>query len=107
MSVLSTRRTFLFRTFNVSRFRIARRVWRLVDAHYVHTKVADLVERQMRKLRDLRAHLPENITDRIKSVASAQRLQQVTQYFPIVPRVAGRTDSAVQTLQAPFAVDHR
>src|SRR5437870_6823525 len=100
-------RAALHRLFDVLRLGINRRPRRFVFLRYVHAQVADLVQSQSGELRNLRAHLPEDIFDRVNAVASAERLEQLAQNFPIVARVSGWSYRAIQPLQAAFTVDHR
>src|SRR6266404_4449921 len=97
----------LLRAFDVVRFWITRRSRRLIHFHYLHAEIADLAQSETAELRNLRAHLPENVFNRVNAVASAKRLEQVAQNFPIVPRISGWAHRAIQTLQSAFPVNHR
>ena len=43
----------------------------------------------------------------MNSIAAAECLEEVAQNFPIVARVSGAADGAVEALQTAFAIDHR
>src|SRR2546423_15637511 len=79
---------------------------RLVQGHYLNAEIADLAQSKIREFRNVSGHLPEHIFNRVNSVATAERLEQVAQNFPIVAGVSGWPDRAIQSLQPAFAINH-
>ncbi len=83
--------------------------------HHLNAEVANVAQSQAGQLRNCVCHLPKNIFDRIEAacsrtrfgVADAEGLKQVAQDFPIISRLAGRANGAIQSLETTIAVNHR
>src|ERR1043166_265138 len=73
----------------------------------MHAEVTDLAQGQSRKLWKGLADLTKDIINRMNRVATANCLEQITQYLPIIACVSRRAYRAIQSLQAAFAIDHR
>jgi hypothetical protein len=115
LAALTTGWSFQFRFLNACGRLIDRRGRGFVRLHNLNAEIANLAQAQSGEMGNGVCHLPKNIFDRLEAVysrayvevASAETLQKVAQYFPIVSGLARGTHCAIQSLQATIAIDHR
>src|SRR5437868_135632 len=89
---------------------LAGRRWRcciLRRCDHVHAEITNLVQAQPCQWRNRFCHLPKHIFDRAETIAASKLLKEIAQDLPILARLAGGSDSPIQSLQTAATIDHR